>query len=68
MDALLWQRFLAVVVGLPLQLLQIKQSLNFIYYIGLKLVCAVKDGYLRETYIAGSATFSMTFPGNILRD
>ena len=43
-----------------LLLLQLKQCFNFIYYIGLKLVCAVNDG-LWETYIAGSAIFSVHF-------
>ena len=81
MVALLWQRFLTVVVDLcfptkqhasvlqcpkqpwwALLLLQLKQRFNFIYYVGLKLVCAVKDRFLWETYIAGSAIFS-EFPG-----
>ena len=44
-----------------LLLLQLKQCFNFIYYIGLKLVCDVKDGFLWETYIAGSAIFSVRF-------
>ena len=39
----------------------IEKRIKLVYTIGLKLVCDVKDGFLRKTYIAGKAIFFASF-------